>query len=310
MTNPSPCFLIDPLGNPNSRVEELKSQVYNGGLAHLIGMFESVATLKERLSSKDPYSEHSMRRITHISPDADHRFLMENLIIHGQSCSPETTLADACKEMQESFYKPPRNDEYMRVFGKEPNPKEVFNPLRGVPIVNERELFIPDRISQAFEDKHMCIEVDFLEGLSTPQKHTPLEEILRFKERYSAEYEAFWDCLRDLALDIEYFNSPAKREKIQRKISKNIGDYEKIMAESWGRRVVNTAKFNYVLDGKEVAAFASLGAFLNFFGVTPLIFAIGALPGLKITLNLRPSRSPLEGDVAAMSYISNLKRVR
>jgi len=313
LLTPSPSFLIDPKGEVDTPIRKLVSRNYDGGLPHLLGMFDSVATVKERLTDQDLYSGESMRRITWIKPDSTQQFLAQRTLVLGQSFHPETTLLEACLAMQDGFSTPVESS----VLG-DPNfdyegPIEqegIHDASVAVPMINSRELFLPDRITNAFPDRHMCIEVDFLEGLSIPQKNVPLEEILRFKERNTSEYEAFWDCLRGLAADVEYFNSPKKRDQLQKQMKNSLGDYETIMSESWGRRVVNSAKFNFVLDGGTVGSFTTVAAFQQYFGTEPLVLIAGTLGAVRLSLNLRPSRAPLSDEASAMSYISELKRVR
>jgi len=167
-------------------------------------------------------------------------------------------------------------------------------PDGAAPIVNERELFLPDRIIQALPEKEICLEMEFLDGLATPPKGVPLEELLQFKDARAAEYEAFWDCLRDTAADIEFYNSESKRQILQKKLAKGLGEYEKAISESWGRRVANSAKFNFVVNGSLVHSFATAGAFWQYYGSNPIILAAGALGAVRFSL----------------SYIANLKRLR
>lgn len=301
-------LLLDPHRGPKTSVSNSATLRRVDNLHGRLLMFDSLIVIKEAIPDDQPIIEHGReginlsfpglsykrgyygRRLVEYPSDADQQYLVENEIARAMAVDGRLNVGEAASVVRDRFA-----EETDRVY-------EDGTVNR----VEPHDILIPRGLMQSAEGTP-AISYEFLDGLCVPEKDVPLSDILAFREKHAEARRAFWDALQEMSDDIEWMHGEGS--KVEGNVTAALEEYAAVSQETWGKRVIQTIKPEYVLDRGTIAAFSGILAMQQYFGASPISLLATPLLGLRVSINLLPARTKLSDKAQALSYLDKARRV-
>jgi Family of unknown function (DUF6236) len=272
-------ILLDPGGSVDQSVSTIPTKKGVENLRSKLAFFDQIATIKERYPPAAFRAGESFRRLTDFDDPIGQNYLAEKRLYFAHDIRGNQFLAAAIDEMTDYL-------------------------LNQDPIV---DLIIPDRIAQQLHQTNPCIVFKAIDGFTIPPDDVALEDILLFKERRRAEYEAFWHCVDEIANEVEWLGAPDSLTALKGNLLAALGDYERVNSEKWGRRVVDSMSLKFAIGAKQAIALGA-AAITNYANMPEILTLLAGAAGLvEFSVELCPSTRPLSDRARAMSYASRVR---
>lgn len=305
-------LVLDVFRKPNTLIGDANTISRVDNLRGRLIMFDSLVVLKEMIpesvyfqkpefignnfSTKTTPFDRGMwgRRLVHYPVDADQSFLVHKKIAQAIATPSNFDISSSMLNAQDRFMRGSdnRSNEW---------PENYITP---------HKLFLPRNSFSEDDEPVPCLTLDLFDGLPSPSKDVPLDDVLEFKLKRDDERIAFLSTLDEISNDIEWMASNARNKELETRIKKHLTEFAQVNAESWGVRVRQSIKFEYILDKTVISAFSGFLALQQYFGSSPAYFAIPALSGLKVSINLLPTKRKPSEKAQAISYLDKVVKLR
>lgn len=218
-----------------------------------------------------------------VTPETDE--LIARNLVYEFVCDPRWQLAESVLAARSSV-----------IEGRGGNPSE--------------DAFISQNVASQCKDKEWLLTFDFLEGLAIPNGEVSIVDVLQFKSDHSDEKMVFWSEVYKIVSDVRWLASDNPDYELRKRLHHNYDAYSASAEKTWKRRVVDSMKLSFVLDGKALATIG-ISATSNSMGLTPTILtvALGALGMVRFSLDLLPSPLKTTQGAMAMSYLSSIENL-
>ena len=288
-----PSAIVYPGGLPTDEMQNIASREGIDELHSLLVFFDDLMLLTEA-GPPAAIVFGNPNRTLHFGADVD--YLAEQRLLFESIAPPERPLWQATKLAQEGFEKGTLfADDSRRELDPDSHPRDVF---------------VSKRVATHYTDIAPTLTIEFLGGICIPPKAIPLQEILQFVSDHEAERRAFWFSAFDLARRIDWMQSKNPEAEVQGAILDRLDEFEAVSRQTWGRRVVDAASFQFTLDRASLTAIAGGAAStgIDFVPLTASI-ALGALGLVRFSIELLPSKPPMPQGAQAMSFLSNVRQI-
>lgn len=295
-----PRAIVVPDVNPATEIRKVPTQQRIPNFRSLLCFFDEFMTLSEDLRSNPIVIGSGMRSLID-GPEI--KYLIEKGVAFQSVCPPTKLIGDAAVKAQESF-------SVGEMYDVDLKQKSEF--------VGEAEVMLPRRIAAAYDKKHPCLTIDFLEGISVPREDIPYDHILTFKEKRNPELQAFWQAMYTISSQVEWMRSNDPEREFRERIVKELETYNRIASETWGSRVRSNLSLTFVLDRNSGLFFGASGATgvfgVHFMNQDPLVLGgvtavMGLMGVVRAKVDLLPAKEPFPQGSRAMSYLSRTNKL-
>lgn len=185
------------------------------------------------------------------------------------------------------------------------------NPGQWTMHQNGDQLIIPNGLSKEL----VTADFELASCLPVPKADYPLELLLEFKLKRSAELSALRVTLDDLYLEISKSADIPRAKIIQiQRLEQAIEDLNKVAQQSWGDRILASRKVSLDLSLGSVSAGIATAGLVGVTYANPLAgLALGAthtlLSSLKFEISLSNQLESPHGKQLELSYLSSMKNL-
>lgn len=288
-----PSAIVYPGGNPSNEMRNVQSREGIDGLHSLLLFFDDLMLLTEARPSAAIQIGNPNRRL-HFGADID--YLAERRLVFESLAPSERPLWQATKSAQESFASGNiYTDESMSHVDRDSHPRDVF---------------VSKRAAEHYPDTSPTLTIEFVEGICVPPTDVALPEVLQFAEAQKSQRRAFWFSVFDLARRVDWMQSNNPEAELQSEILSRLEEFGAISRQTWGRRVVDSASFQFTLDRASLATIAGGAAStgVDFIPLTASII-LGSLGLIRFSVELLPSKPQMPQGTQAMSFLSSIKEI-
>jgi len=283
-----PSLLITPNADPKSLISDTNPISEYISVSEKLMLFDKLVLMKLKYPPAfiSFGREENGKRLTLFENEADQNFLAKHKLIDGCAFSGELKLIDAIVQL-----------------------RTIFANLDDTGVIKPTDVVVPEHIAGHFPKVNLCLSLDFKDLLFLPQRGIPLEEVLEFKNKRRAEYDAFWDRLYQLGSDPAILCRADASDVLKRKLQSSTEALAKVSEESWGQRVVKSFKLTFTFDATTVASLAAAITASQTTNIPPVALSLAGLAVVRASIDMRPSIPSVNSESAAMSYLHSIRKL-
>jgi hypothetical protein len=149
----------------------------------------------------------------------------------------------------------------------------------------------------------LSLRMNFLHGLHCPPAETPVEDILRFREKKSAELEAFFVAMKEASdqLDVKG-DYPYTLHVPHERITAALDDLNTVANETWFEGVRKSFRFDYRLSKSTIASIPAAFLLSNQPLAAAVALAAGIYRDIDFSLSLLPQREQADTHSQAFAF--------